>query len=370
MGLFWNTLFWAFFFMMGFVATVELIADVGPQLVKRYTGATVRAVWLVVVYAGGLMLMIRMLRLFGSTYTWTANALRNAMIIYLAVKLKDCRAYVAFLLVTFISYWPFWNWSAWATAGFAATLLVAVVVNRHQRWWTGHPWRLHAVSFSMTVLFWLFDMASYAYPASETGLVIGCGYLVLLAAHGYDNLLAYRRNRLRDLVYDTQHDVLTHAFSRTKFNADLGRWLPLRVSGQAPAIHLVMVDLDHFKSVNDTYGHLAGDTVLQQFTALWQNYLETVAFPCDFYRTGGEEFSLIVAGGAKSHQVEALVAAFMSQLRQHEFDSDGQTIVIAMSAGITSVRCNDKTIDDVIARADAQLYAAKRAGRDRLHSDG
>lgn len=113
---------------------------------------------------------------------------------------------------------------------------------------------------------------------------------------------------------------------------------------------LVLLDLDHFKRYNDTFGHLAGDQVLADFAAMLMRQSRTKDF---VIRYGGEEF-LIVLTGVDQRMAERIVARWADVWSSNPYG-------ITFSAGIT-----DSSGDEALARADALLYAAKSAGRNRI----
>lgn len=84
-----NTFFWTFFFMIGFVASLEIVEDLGPELMMRWFHRKVSAAVMIAVYVIAIILFVRMLRLLGTTYSWTANAIRNGTLIYVSKRLKD-----------------------------------------------------------------------------------------------------------------------------------------------------------------------------------------------------------------------------------------------------------------------------------------
>ena len=361
-----NTLFWTFFFMIGFVASLEIVEDLGPELMMRWFHRQVSAAVMIAVYVVAILLFIRMLRLFGTTYTWTANALRNGTLIFVSKRLKDKKVFRWLLVAVFLTYWPFWQWSLLPTIGLIAALLLLIPLNNHQDWIKA-SWVRHApVLIGVSLVYWLFDMYSYHYELGQTLLVAVAFMAVIVLAHAYDNLLVYRKRETSTLQYDNQHDALTGVRSLSKFSNDFTRYRQLVTNGNMQAVHLAMIDIDHFKRINDTYGHLAGDDVLRAFAQDLDQYLEQVVFPVGLYRTGGEEFSLLIAGGATNAQAHQIVDDYMSRLRQLAVNTAGVTIHLTMSSGITRIVANDSQNDHTIARADANLYAAKNAGRNRV----
>ncbi len=143
------------------------------------------------------------------------------------------------------------------------------------------------------------------------------------------------------------HDELTGVGNRRKADERLDRLEP----GDA----LVLIDLDHFKQVNDRHGHAAGDEVLRQFGAFMAGTLRTGD---EVFRMGGEEF-LVVLEGPGRHGVEAA-----ERFRQGWLHLEPK---MTFSAGV-AVHEGGERSEDTLARADAALYRAKDAGRDRVAS--
>ena len=369
MELFGNTFFWLFFFMIGFVATIELIEDLGGQFSQRLFHRTIESAWLIIGYVVLIILFIRMLRLFGTTYTWTANALRNGALMYTCFKLTNRRAFNWMLVPVFISFWPFWNWNGWAALAFAGTLVLLGVLNWWRTVFVKNKWLLLIVTTVTSAVLWLFDMVSYGYRLGQTLSIIICFVVVMVITYYYDRLLAYRKRRTHELEYDTQHDVLTGVHSLKKFENDFTRFRSLMVQGQMPSVHLIMIDIDHFKRINDTYGHLVGDAVLKRFAQHCDSYLDQLPYPCNLYRTGGEEFSIIVTGGATDAQVSAVMTGYRQALKQFVIKTAKSQIKLTVSVGVTSINVDDDQNNQVIRRADEHLYAAKRAGRDQVIMD-
>ncbi|MCS6758774.1 MAG: GGDEF domain-containing protein [Candidatus Devosia euplotis] len=126
-----------------------------------------------------------------------------------------------------------------------------------------------------------------------------------------------------------------------------------------------VVDIDHFKVVNDTFGHAAGDDALRALTACAHAFLPTVR-GCDsvmFARIGGEEFVLLLPGLAEP---VAHLDRFRLAVADLTILSDTGPIEIAISIGVSSVRAGDEDFETILGRADAALYDAKHGGRSRV----
>ena len=156
-------------------------------------------------------------------------------------------------------------------------------------------------------------------------------------------------------------DPLTGLYNRRYLEDALGRELILAQRQNYP-ISMIMVDIDHFKKVNDHYGHLAGDEVLRAVAAL----LKQNARGSDIYcRYGGEEFLLVLPqmppekAVARAEQLRCMLAA--APIRYQ-----ATAIPVTASFGVASFPVNGKAGDRVIDAADKALYEAKNAGRNRV----
>lgn len=135
-----------------------------------------------------------------------------------------------------------------------------------------------------------------------------------------------------------------------------GERLFQRASGK---LSLAMLDLDYFKSINDTYGHIVGDEVLQLVGLEIQEAFPDV-LSCRF---GGEEFCLLYSEGG--HNLEVMIEAFLAALRQKEYTA--AKISLTCSVGLCAQP--QATLEGMIKVADQYLYEAKKLGRDRVVSD-
>ena len=185
--------------------------------------------------------------------------------------------------------------------------------------------------------------------------------LALIANALFGALFAQRtRSRNAELEVMASVDALTGAQNRRALEGEL----EIMVSGfrrDGRAVSLVMIDLDHFKQVNDQFGHDAGDRVLQQFVELAQ---QAVRLTDRLFRFGGEEFVLLMPN------TDALgIELSMSHLRTKLRDSlrvNDRNVTVSM--GGAKLR-HSESPEAWLARADAALYRAKQAGRNRLEID-
>jgi two-component system cell cycle response regulator len=175
-------------------------------------------------------------------------------------------------------------------------------------------------------------------------------------------------DQLRDSVQQTMQmavkDSLTGLSNRRYFDSHMQLKFDKALGANQP-LSLVMLDIDHFKSVNDTYGHAAGDDVLREFARrMSKNFRTTVDMVC---RLGGEEF-VVVMPNTDIRLAMVVAERLRQQIAAHPFIVDGgaKQIPVTVSAGVAAIEPPDDTIDALIKRSDEALYAAKRSGRNKV----
>ncbi len=164
-----------------------------------------------------------------------------------------------------------------------------------------------------------------------------------------------------ELTVEIQYDVLTSIYSRRYLLDQLTHMVDAKNRRGDQQFCIAMIDLDHFKKVNDTYGHLAGDQVLQQTSAIMRKAIRGMDM---LGRYGGEEFMVIFAG-ATMDVAQQVAERMRSQIAGSVLKVTNHEIRITISIGITEYRVGDGTVS-LIQRADTALYEAKRSGRNQI----
>jgi two-component system cell cycle response regulator len=132
------------------------------------------------------------------------------------------------------------------------------------------------------------------------------------------------------------------------------------------ALSILVADIDHFKSVNDTYGHDAGDAVLREFSHRFQRCTRGIDLAC---RLGGEEF-LIIMPDTDADQAYQIGERLRDCVAAQAFEvRPGQEIAITASVGLATRKGEKDTPETMFKRADEALYAAKRRGRNQVAVD-
>lgn len=178
----------------------------------------------------------------------------------------------------------------------------------------------------------------------------------------FELLLLEQKAQLENIVYErtaelqrlADFDALTGIYNRRKFREILERETQ-RAKRYAQPLSLAVVDLDHFKKINDCYGHSEGDKVLETFAGVLRDNLRQ----SDYYaRWGGEEF-IILMSHTDLQTAEKVAEKLRKLLAEVNF---GNNINISASTGIASLQANE-AVNSLIKRADEALYVAKNNGR-------
>jgi len=179
-------------------------------------------------------------------------------------------------------------------------------------------------------------------------------------------------NQIKDakqqLRHEATHDHLTGAFNRRYITSQLGKNLAQAIRYDVPH-SVVLLDIDYFKTVNDTYGHPAGDAVLKTLVQMLQACIrdaDTLA------RWGGEEFIILLPHTSEDEAIQAAKKWLEHVCAQDIELPDGQAIPISFSAGVASHNAQNnkqpmqQCIEMLLRQADINLYAAKEGGRKRV----
>lgn len=165
-----------------------------------------------------------------------------------------------------------------------------------------------------------------------------------------------------ELVESATTDFLTGLFNRRNCIARMDTELARFKRFDIPRATVLMLDLDHFKRVNDEFGHAVGDAVLRHFAAIVRAELRKIDTGG---RLGGEEFAILLVGADLT-----AAAVFAERLRNKVADTplvhEGQAIPVTVSIGIAALDAGDASSETTLMRADAALYDAKRGGRNRV----
>lgn len=184
-------------------------------------------------------------------------------------------------------------------------------------------------------------------------------------AQAKELLMIHSLARMKELEEKSQRDGLTGAYNRMYFDETLRREFNLATQYHLP-LTIAIIDLDHFKKVNDTHGHLAGDSLL---VTVVKTVCAQIRQDDTLSRYGGEEFALILPGTTLEAS-RNLIARLKEAITEIAYELDDSCIIqITASIGVAAYHEGSTTFNeplDMIKAADSALYAAKHAGRNRI----
>lgn len=211
-----------------------------------------------------------------------------------------------------------------------------------------------SAGFRMSPLLIIQALVLYACAVLATAL-----YLYLMRQEERESAMYARR---------ATYDALTNAKTYAVFRADISRTFNNAHANGQP-LTIASIDVDHFKQVNDHYGHLAGNEVLIGVATTLQKELDRHPGEHSLYRTGGEEFSIIF-NEIPARTATAIVRACWAAVKNSTYHASKYAIRVTISAGITAVRVTDNHLDELLKRADDNLYQSKQHGRDTITVEG
>lgn len=196
--------------------------------------------------------------------------------------------------------------------------------------------------------------------------ILGLVSSVQIQSYRRRSFKAYMKEKdAREMVaYLANIDSLTKSLTRRQF-FNIAESEFLRFSRYRRHLSMLVLDADHFKSINDTYGHYVGDLVLRSLSLV---VLEQKRAQDTFGRLGGEEFGLLLPE-TNLEQAKTVAERVQKTWAQTPCNVDGHLIYSTVSIGVAEANEGDQTIEDVLRRADRLMYKAKESGRNKVASN-
>jgi diguanylate cyclase (GGDEF)-like protein len=193
--------------------------------------------------------------------------------------------------------------------------------------------------------------------------IIGLASSIQIQSYRRKSFRAYIQEKdAREMVaYLANIDPLTKSMTRRHF-FNIAESEFLRFSRYHRGLSMLVLDADHFKNINDTYGHYAGDLVLRSLSLV---ILEQKRTQDTYGRLGGEEFGLLLPE-TKLDQAKVVAERVQKAWAQTPCNVDGNLIHSTVSIGVTEANDQDKSFEDILRRADRMMYKAKESGRNRV----
>ena len=161
-------------------------------------------------------------------------------------------------------------------------------------------------------------------------------------------------------------DELTGAYNGRHAFYEAGLYIEGDAAEHVP-LSAILLDIDHFKRINDTYGHGVGDVVLKELSGLVHYQLAVIreANSATFARIAGEEFVVVLPGLALKQSL-AIAERLRAEIQRLRMTCDSAALSLTVSMGVGTYEPSDANFDGLLARCDAALYVAKRDGRNRV----
>jgi len=177
-----------------------------------------------------------------------------------------------------------------------------------------------------------------------------------------NDIITTLSTQVKELEKSSNLDSLTKVFNRRALTSYLTR---VCAKGHiAHELHVLLLDIDDFKAVNDTYGHIAGDKILIFIANMLR---KTLRDGDKVFRYGGEEF-LIILNRIDQIKCLEITNRILNLIRSNQLIYKGESLNVTMSIGATKYYDGDKP-DDIISRADKALYKSKHAGKNQMNSE-
>ena len=184
---------------------------------------------------------------------------------------------------------------------------------------------------------------------------------VILGMHNRETTLAHRvKEQTHNLAFQAQHDSLTGLPNRTRLESDLKQCL---LQPETSNLAILFLDLDRFKLINDSLGHLIGDQLLIKLAARWTKSLDKSN---TLYRMGGDEFILVMQlQTAESHHLALDKVQQLLESTQQTLSIDGLQLQVTASIGIAFSPAHGQDFNSLVRNADTALHQAKNKGKNR-----
>lgn len=299
------------------------------------------------------------------SFDWIFLNVQIILFIYLAVTVSSRTGMVFLTGILLLFYWErgfFHFWQAWFT--FFVVLGIALVLCRYAEVVLRHFWYSYFVSLGLCLVVW----ATTALTITQDHLADWLINFVLFSVqfimvNAFNIRLRRDYNREMMLSEQATHDDLTGLKNFRAFRVDLNqRYTDFRQRDSR--FVLITMDIDHFKAINDTYGHLVGNDVLQQTAQVLRQLVQEETACNGAYRTGGEEFSLLLTQ-RDSAWLRHMCRHIQMLIRQQQYQTAQGPVQWTMSLGCDVISTDDSGYMEIYRRADKSLYLSKENGRDQ-----
>lgn len=352
------TLYWsAFTWLSGRLQVREKHLDLKKAQAAIGIVGTIIAVF-------GIQLLVR-----DSPLAWTFTNFQLLILIFLA-----------YFLQVWIPYWGIF------VCGVAFMIMNGNVDQPLSWLYTAIYGGFYAVSYLQSVRMWPHPVIRYTVTAIFFGLALWTPVIVrfqLSWATFSEELISYlvltsmmygfftiqnRDQRIKDRLFQAANwDGLTHVKNYAAFDREIGYQFQ-RSALRHHDLSMIMFDIDEFKHINDTYGHLAGDQVLKEISKAVSDLLQRHDAHLTLFRTGGEEFNVVLPNTTLT-AARGLAQEILETVAQTTVAYNGLTLHVTVSLGVSELTVTDRTPLEFYKRVDGNLYHSKRNGRQQITTD-
>lgn len=363
----------AVFFMAGFLGFYQSLYQYAFMQKHSYRHQGIARLSLLLMSVGTATL----LHLMGFFATNTAILLHNmALFLFILPFLNGALHQLedAVRLIAIIIFWCVSHWGVYGQPQFWVSLILLaigiIVTQKYNHQIRDSMWKSLTTFSAIAVVYWL------SLPLRATGyemtilLVHAIGMFLAMSTVAFwfwrhESIEAGRNKELTRMV---NYDELTNSQPYEVYQREVTNMFA-QAQAQHVALTLVAFDIDHFKQVNDHYGRLAGNAVLNAAADKLTEILKMYDLDHRFYRIGGEEFNAVFFEQTPK-EVAPVVTKCWDIIRKTRFKAQKFEVPITVSVGITNAKASDLTIDAMYKRADDNVYLSKHAGGDTITIDG
>ncbi|MGN1279955.1 MAG: GGDEF domain-containing protein [Limosilactobacillus sp.] len=265
--------------------------------------------------------------------------------------------------MVFAGFGSFNDWGIWVGESIVFSL-ICLILTRNKRLPLRVRYTLTIAGLGIFELFYLVLENNFRL-ASIVAATAGLGVFLILEEQRYA-VEVKKDQRLKLLQNESERDDLTGLLNYRALSQEIEN---LTKRKEIHSIVIGGLDIDHFKSINDRYGHFVGNEVLNRFSTTLRERIHT-AFPHHgyVYRFGGEEFSIVVTNHSIDEAYEVLQSVERLFTQHPITTAEGERIRLSFSAGLTN-HLNGEMLDNTLKRADRMLYSVKNNGRGWIITD-
>jgi len=257
-------------------------------------------------------------------------------------------------------------WESWIHA--IALFCFYTTLNRFRRYQKNtHPFIYYIVPSSFFgAILWLTMKIKFALSWTTYSEELAFLIIFQILLYSYVTMILRDSELKMHLMEFANHDALTKTENYAAYTSEI-KYLFNNSKESNLDFSMMMFDIDHFKLVNDTYGHLSGDKVLQQVVDVAQTVIEENDPRVKLYRTGGEEFNILFPG-YDLNSTQVIVNQIFTSVNNLDVKITNNKIPISISVGVSTLSDVDKLPNDFYKRVDANLYYSKKHGRMQVTS--